>query len=103
MRLGWVGLALLAGVGACGGDDDGEAIGAVPPATTTDTDPPHLGPCDGGAVKPGCPCADEDEGVFEPCGRVTIEIAGQKTCGDGQMVCENGKWGECIINNAPID
>jgi hypothetical protein len=94
-------LALFLAGAACGSDDEGVRTGSAFPGPTTDTDPPPSpGPCEGDAIKPGCPCDEEDEGVFEPCGRVVVEIAGQESCGDGQTVCENGEWGECIINNS---
>jgi hypothetical protein len=67
----------------------------------TDEDPPPAdGPCENGKRNPGCPCSAAEDGMLVSCGRVEIEIAGQKTCGDGLMVCDAGVWGECILNNS---
>jgi hypothetical protein len=46
---------------------------------------------------PGCPCSAEGERSL--CGKVDIKIGEQVVCGQGDSVCTNGSWGECIINN----
>lgn len=46
----------------------------------------------------GCPCSAEGE--HANCGKVEIKIGDQTVCGQGQAVCSNGTWGECIINNS---
>src|SRR6185436_10674054 len=44
-----------------------------------------------------CPCADD--GRRTECGRVIVSYESQHLCGEGTMVCQGGKWGECIISN----
>lgn len=48
--------------------------------------------------RPGCSCSTE--GARTSCGQVESKVGSQVTCGYGESVCQNGTWGECIINNS---
>ena len=47
--------------------------------------------------RPGCACSEEGKKVV--CGEAVSEVAGQKVCGLGVTICEDGFYGTCIINN----
>lgn len=49
---------------------------------------------------PGCPCGAEGERIS--CGKVESQVGDQIVCGMGESVCTEGKWAECIINNATL-
>ena len=46
--------------------------------------------------EPGCPCTTE--GARASCGKITAQIGDQTTCGYGESVCSNGKWGDCVLD-----
>jgi hypothetical protein len=100
----WVGVltAVALSIGASCSDDDAPLPRLAPRA-----DAGQAGNTwEGGSSRceshdqPGCPC--ENEGDHLICGKVVIELHGQTICGKGVSVCTNGRWGECILNNADL-
>ena len=89
--------ALLLG-GACVAGEDSDLNGFPSQAGVEQRDTEGL--CDDGMPHPGCACRDDQEEVRAVCGRVEFEVAGQITCGYGETTCEDGEWGECIVNNS---
>lgn len=87
--------AVVSGMSSCGGEDPVPAgVNTGAPATGTQAEL-----CDDGNPHPGCECASSQDGTRAVCGKVTSQLGGQIVCGYGDMVCEQGQWGECIINN----
>ncbi|MFO0568462.1 MAG: choice-of-anchor L domain-containing protein [Polyangiaceae bacterium] len=79
-------------------DGDGFGPGCAAGPDCNDQDPATT-ECDLCAKpRPGCPCTTPGE-RFD-CGKIESKVETQLTCGFGEMVCQDGKWGECIVNNS---
>lgn len=80
-------------------DADGFGDGCARGLDCDDDDPQVTRECfQCSDTRPHCTCSTE--GQYASCGKVETEIAGQITCGMGDMACHDGFWGECIINKS---
>jgi hypothetical protein len=81
-------------------DADGDGFGSNcgGGADCDDTNPAVTDDCRCAEPVPGCSCPVQGERV--DCGMVEVQVGAQTVCGFGQMVCDQGAWGPCIINNA---
>ena len=95
-----VALAVIAlgGLASCAGEDP-DIAGANGLAGNNSGETGSTELCADGMPHPGSACRPSQEGERTACGKVTSTLGDQIVCGNGDMVCENGFWGECILNN----
>ena len=79
-------------------DGDGFGVGCAAGVDCDDNDPAVTTECLCHEPNPGCSC--DEPGELAACGRAYAKIGSQLLCGEGVMRCSDGKWGECIINQA---
>ena len=79
-------------------DGDGYGVGCAAGVDCDDGDPAVTTECLCDDPNVGCPC--DVPGEMAACGRAYAKVGSQLLCGEGVMRCGDGKWGECIINQA---
>ena len=79
-------------------DGDGFGIGCANGNDCDDTDETLTNEC--GCDEPNVGCACDSPGEKAACGRAYAKAGQQLLCGEGITTCNDGRWGECIVNQA---